>query len=203
MSDTARSPAVALWEFASIVEGILCADAIAKGTPINTLLTGTTHPGKYVVLVAGDTASVEVAGDIVVGTGIRPIDTRFLPDVAPEVAEAVTSRDVNASTRGESVGIVETATVSSGVDAADAAVKAASVSLSALRMADGIGGKAYVVVEGNLGDVEAAVDAARERAGTQLVGSVVLAQIADELRDDLAVSAQFLKRVRSHRGDTP
>lgn len=202
MSDSARSPAVALWEFASIVDGIQCADAIAKGTPVNTLLTGTTHPGKYVVLVAGDTASVEVARDIVEDTGVQSIDTRFLPDVAPQVAEAMTSDDVRAMTRGDSVGVVETTTVSSGVDAADAAVKAAIVSLSALRMADGIGGKAYVVVEGDLGDVEAAVDAARERAGAQLVGSVVLAQIADELRDDLAASERFLRRVRSHRRDT-
>jgi microcompartment protein CcmL/EutN len=199
LSDAKRSPAIALWEFASIVDGVQCADAIAKGAPIDALLTGTTHPGKYVVLVAGDTASVVVATEIVAGTGVDPIDTRFLADVAPQVADAVTSDDERSANSGVSIGVVETSTVSSGVDAADAAVKAATVTLSALRMADGIGGKAYVVVDGDLGDVEAAVEAACERAGAQLVGSVVISQLAEELREDLAASARFLKRVRSHR----
>ena len=36
MSDS-KSPAVALWEFASIVEGVNAADAIAKGAPIDLI----------------------------------------------------------------------------------------------------------------------------------------------------------------------
>ncbi len=203
MSEDQKSPAVALWEFTSIVDGVWCADAIAKGAPISALLTGTTHPGKYVVLVAGNTASVEVARDIVADANVDVIDSRFLPDIAPEVADAVTSSDVRSHNRGEAIGVVETASVSSGVDAADAAVKTAAIALGALRMADGIGGKAYVVVDGPLGEVEAAVDAACERAGDQLVGSVVIAQLAEELRDDLAASARFLKRVRAHRQESP
>lgn len=199
LSERPRSPAVAIWEFASIVDGVRCADAIAKGSPIDALLTGTTHPGKYVVLVAGDTASVAVAIDIVSETGVEPIDARFLPDIAVEVADAITDGDTSARVRGDAIGVVETSSVSSGVDAADAAVKAATVSLAAIRMADGIGGKAYLVVDGDVGDVEAAVAAAGERAGSQLVASVVIPQLTDDLREDLAASARFLQRVRAHR----
>ncbi|MDK1011117.1 MAG: BMC domain-containing protein [Actinomycetota bacterium] len=194
-----RSPAVALWEFVSIVEGVNAADAIAKGSPIDVLYTGTTHPGKYVVLVAGDTASVEVATEIVEDLETDLIDSVFLPDIAPTVADAIVTSDPSAPTTGDAVGLVETLTVASGVDAADAAVKAANVRLAALRMADGVDGKAYIVVEGAVGEVEAAVDAGVARAGDNVIASVVIAQLTDELRIDLAASAGFLERVRSHR----
>ena len=198
MSDQ-RSPAIALWEFASIVEGVNAADAIAKGAPINLLFTGTTHPGKYVVLVAGDTASVEVATMIVADLSVQLIDDVFLADIDPSVADAMVSSDTSASTSAEAVGLVETSTVASGVDAADAAVKAADVVLAALRMADGIDGKAYLVVEGTVGEVEAAVEAGVARAGSKLVASVVIPQLTDDLREDLAASARFLDRARAHR----
>jgi microcompartment protein CcmL/EutN len=194
-----RSPAIAIWEFASIAEGVNGADAIAKGAPVDLLYTGTTHPGKYVVLVAGDTASVEVAVSIVGDLRADLIDSVFLPDVHRTVTDAMVSSDTSAQTAAEAVGVVETASVASGVDAADAAVKAASVSLAAVRMADGIDGKAYFVVDGALGEVEAAVEAGVERAGEQLVAAVVIPQLTDELRDDLAASARFLDRMRSHR----
>jgi microcompartment protein CcmL/EutN len=194
-----RSPAIALWEFASIVEGVNAADAIAKGAPITLLFTGTTHPGKYVVLVAGDTASVEVATIIVADLSVQLIDDVFLADIDPSVANAMISSDTSASTSAEAVGLVETSTIASGVDAADAAVKSADVELSALRMADGIDGKAYLVVEGTIGDVEAAVEAGVARAGNKLVASVVIPQLTDDLREDLAASARFLDRARAHR----
>ena len=198
MSDQ-RSPAIALWEFASIVEGVNAADAIAKGAPIALLYTGTTHPGKYVVLVAGDTASVEVATIIVADLSVQLIDDVFLADIDPSVADAMVSSDTSAATAAEAIGLVETSTVASGVDAADAAVKAADVELAALRMADGIDGKAYLVVEGTIGEVEAAVEAGVARAGSKLVASVVIPQLTDDLREDLAASSRFLDRARAHR----
>jgi microcompartment protein CcmL/EutN len=187
-----------LWEFSSIVEGVNAADAIAKGAPIDLLYTGTTHPGKYLVLVSGDTASVEVATIIVAGLSVALIDLVFLPDVHPTVVDAMVSSDTSAPTSADAIGLVETKTIASGVDAADAAVKAADVSLAALRMADGIDGKAYFIVEGVIGEVEAAVEAGETRAAGQLVASVVIAQLTDDLRADLAASAGFLDRVRSH-----
>ena len=198
MSDQ-RSPAIALWEFSSIVEGVNAADAIAKGAPIALLFTGTTHPGKYVVLVAGDTASVEVATIIVADLSVKLIDEVFLADIDPSVADAMVSSETSAPTSAEAVGVVETSTVASGVDAADAAVKAADVELAALRMADGIDGKAYLVVEGTVGEVEAAVEAGVARAGSKLVASVVIPQLTDDLREDLAASSRFLDRARAHR----
>jgi len=197
-----RSTSVAIWEFHSVVHGVYAADAIAKGSPIDLLYTGTTHPGKYVVLVAGDTGSVEVASSVVQAMDVGLIDHVFLPDIAPSVVDAMVRSDDAARTEAEAVGLVETDTIASGVDAADAAVKAADVSLAALRLADGINGKAYLVVEGLVGDVGAAVDAGVQRAGEHVVASVVIPQLTDELRNDLAASSRFLDRVRAHKRES-
>ncbi len=203
MFDETIGSAVGVWEFDSIVDGIHAADAIAKGSPIATFFTGTTHPGRYVILVGGDTASVVVARDIVEDLDLVCLDTCFLPDIAAEVLAVVTGPDAPADARGDAIGVVETATVSSGIDAADAAVKAADVTLDALRLADGIGGKAYLVVSGTVGDAQAAVEAAIERADSRIVSSVVIAQLTEDLRVDLASASRFLDRVRSRGTEAP
>ncbi len=202
MSD-GTAPAIGLWEFTSVPAGIRCADDIIKGAPVRSTLTGTTHPGKYVVLVIGDTASVEVAGDIV-GETERPtlVDSVFLPDVAPEVAGALTAPSTPLKARGDAIGVVETTTVAAGIDAADAAVKHADVALAGLRLADGLGGKAYFVVDGPVGEVQAAVEAAIDRCGDLIADQVVIAQLTPELREDLEEAAQFVDRLRVH-GERP
>ena len=61
--------------------------------------------------------------------------------------------DVNAR---EAVGVVETFSVATCIEAADFAVKAAGVTLIRLHMAYGIGGKCYFVMSGDVADVETA-----------------------------------------------
>jgi microcompartment protein CcmL/EutN len=199
LSDTQRPPALGIWEFSSVPAGIECADAIIKGAPVDTISTGTTHPGKYVVLVTGDTASVEISGDIA-SERVRPslIDSVFLPDIATAVAEALLGPERPVALDAEAVGIVETSTVAAGVNAADAAVKHANVSLSGLRIADGLGGKAYFIVDGTVGEVDAAVEAAIDRSGDAVTDSVVIAQLTPELRIDLEAAARFADRVATY-----
>jgi microcompartment protein CcmL/EutN len=179
--------------------GIECADAIIKGAPVDSISTGTTHPGKYVVLVSGDTASVEVAGDIVAERE-RPslIDSVFLPDIAQDVADALLGPERLVNVDAEAVGVVETSSIAAGVDAADAAVKNARVALSGLRLADGLGGKAYFIVDGSVGEVEAAVEAANERSGESVTDSVVIPQLTPELKVDLEAAARFADRVATY-----
>lgn len=188
-----------MWEFSSIPAGIECADAIIKGTPVDSISTGTTHPGKYVVLVTGDTASVEVAGDIVTER-VRPslIDSVFLADVAVAVAAALLGPERPINLEAEAVGVVETTSVSAGIDAADAAVKHAHVSLSGIRLADGLGGKAYFIVDGTVGEVDAAIEAAIDRSGVAITDSVVIPQLTPELRIDLESAARFADRVATY-----
>jgi microcompartment protein CcmL/EutN len=195
------TPAVGLWEFTSIPAGVECADAIVKGAPIESILTGTTHPGKYVVLVIGDTASVDVAWDIV-NEIPRPslVGAVFLPDIADAVADALVNPHAVLTAEAEAVGVVETPTIAAGIDAADAAVKHADVALGGLRLADGLNGKAYFVVDGVVGEVQAAVEASLDRCGELISDSVVIPRLTRELREDLEAAAHFIDRLAAHGG---
>ena len=175
---------------------------MVKAAPLGSMYAGTVHPGKYLVLVGGDTASVEEALDTGhVSGGGAIVDSMFLPDVHPAVSAAITSSDESAGFGGEALGIVETSTVASIIDAADAGVKAARVDLVAVRLADGLGGKGYALFSGALADVEAAVAAAVERAEPtgSLLEHQLVPQLHREMADNLLSNLHFMSRVRLHR----
>jgi microcompartment protein CcmL/EutN len=97
----------------------------------------------------------------------------------------------------EALGIVETTTVAAAIDAADAGVKAAEVDLAAIRLADGLGGKGYVLFSGVVAEVEAALDAASSRAEGHgsLIRFDLIAQLHEEMADNLRADLHFLSRV--------
>jgi microcompartment protein CcmL/EutN len=195
---SARDPALALVEFSSIAGGIVTGDAMVKSSPIGSIYSGTVHPGKYLVLVSGDTASVEEA--LLVGRevgGELILDTVFLADVHPAVTQAVSSGGDTAWADDDALGIVETATVATILDAADAGVKAANVELVGVRLADGLGGKGYCLFSGVVAEVEAAVEAAAERAAPSgsLMQQRVIPQLHESMRDNLRADLRFMSRV--------
>ena len=155
-------PALALIEVASIARGHRVADAMVKRAPVELLRCDAVSPGKLLVLVAGDVASVdeafraglEVAGD-------AKLDALYLPGAHAQLPGALRG-EARAGDVGSvgALGIVETTTVAAAIVAADAAVKAAAVRLIEMQLARGIGGKAYFVLTGALDEIEAAVEAA-------------------------------------------
>lgn len=201
MSDAAGhfDPAIGLLEFDSIVAGLVAGDAMAKSSPVASLYAGTVHPGRYLVLVGGDTAAVEIA--IENGGGAAVIDSMFLADAHPAVIAAITTTDAAAPVEGDAIGVVETSTVATAIVAADAGVKAADVTLLALRLADDLGGKAYCLFTGAVADVEAAIEAATERTEHRepLVATTVIAQLHDDMRRNLAEELRFNQRLRRGR----
>ena len=197
-------PAIAIVEFDSIAAGIFTGDAMVKSSPVSSIYAGTVHPGRYLVLVTGDTASVEVALETGREAGADSvIDSIFLPAVHDDVVAAIVSSVEAADFDGDASGIVETDTVASVVDAADAGVKAAAVSLPAIRLADGLGGKGYAVFTGPVAEVEEAVEVAVERLRPtgHLVRYVIIPQIHEEMRQNLAEDLRFNQRLARHTGE--
>lgn len=189
-------PALAIVEFASIAVGIEAGDAMVKRAPLGVIQSGTVQPGKYIVLIAGDVASVEesLAAGIGLG-GDAIVDTVFLPDIHPEVVTAL--QGGRSFDDGEALGIIETRTVAAIIEAADAAVKGATVTAAQIELADGLGGKGYVLLGGVLSEVEAGVAAGVAAiTATQLIASVVIPQLHGEMRDDVIDSPFFSERVR-------
>ena len=189
-------PAVCLLEFSSVARGIAAGDAMVKRAPLQVLRAGTVHPGKYLVLVGGLTADVEealeagreVGGDVLV-------DVVHLPDVHPDVVASIAG--LRREDAGEALGVIEASTVAATIDAADAGVKGARVTIRDLRLADDLGGKGYVLFGGDLAEVEAAVGhgVARTAGSGQEVAHVVISQLHDEMRENLVADPRFGARV--------
>lgn len=169
-------PALAVLELASIARGYVALDAAVKRAEVTVLRSEPITPGKYWIALSGGEAEVDEAlAAAVTAAGAAKIDSVLLAYVHEAVGLAVAGAPV-ARCELASVGAVELASIAAAVRAADAAMKAAQVSLVDLHLARGIGGKGYVVLTGALSDVEAAVDAAVEAAGASwLVGREVIA----------------------------
>lgn len=205
-------PALALLELASIAVGIEAGDAMVKRAPVDVVHAGTIHPGRYLVLVAGAVADVEeaLAAGVEVGASCL-VDSVFLPNVHDQVVAAL--RGTRRPGRGEALGIVETATVSATIEAADAGVKGARVELLELRLGDGLGGKGYLLFDGSVSDVEAAVAIAVERisdprlAGAGAVPGArspiarVIPQLHREMRAELEAAPRFAARAGRTGGE--
>jgi microcompartment protein CcmL/EutN len=143
----------------SISRGMGVADAVVKRASVRLLIAEAVSPGKYLLLFGGEVAEVEEAfsaGLEKAGPGV--VDSLRLPRVEKGLWSALDG--VFRMDDGESVGIVETHTVASGLLAADAALKGADVWLTHLRLATGIGGKAVFTLCGSLPMVEAALECA-------------------------------------------
>ena len=185
-----EQPALALLEFNSIAIGIQAGDAMVKRAPVESIHSGTVQPGNYLVMVTGDVASVEEA----VGAGQEVgqsalLDTVYLPNVHPGVFAGISGdRKLRES---DALGVVETHTVASAIHAADAGLKGAEVTLWQLRLADGLGGKGIVLFAGLVADVEAAVEKAVERAKDQLLRQVIIPQLHEEMKDNVATYGRF------------
>lgn len=170
---SSRGPAIALLETSSIARGIEATDAMMKRASVELLLTTIVPRGKYLVMIGGAVADVEAslsAGREVAGSAV--VDEFLIQNADPQLPAAIRGRvKVQALV---AVGIIETKEVASAIFAADAAVKAADVTLIEARNQPGA--KGMVVLTGDVGAVRAAMAAgvATIRKEGMLIAEVVI-----------------------------
>jgi len=156
-----KEPSLGLIEFKSIAQGFLAADAVVKKAPVRLLTANPICPGKYLITFAGEVADVEESLQAGVNAGAdMVINQLFLPHLHDSVIPAIAG--VKAVKKYGALGIVESFSVASCVLAADKAAKVSPIELVEIRLANGIGGKAYFVLTGDLDQVEASTFAARD-----------------------------------------
>ena len=178
--------AIGLVEFISIARGIEATDAMVKVADVNLLLSKTVCAGKYISLIGGDVSSIERAIDVGVEiAGETLVDQFILPNVHPSVIPSITATTSIDDLR--SLGVIETFSVAASIVAADTAVKAALVDLVEIRAAIGLGGKSFVILNGDVADIRTAVKRGEEKAGKDgtLVYSIVIPAPRKELFDAL------------------
>jgi microcompartment protein CcmL/EutN len=179
--------AIGMIEMNSIAKGYAVGDAMLKAANVEIVFNRTICPGKFMVMVAGDVAAVESAMSAGLDMGSETIvDELLIPNVHPSVFSAISGTRVIEETAA--LGIIETFSVATIIQAADAAVKAANVELIDIHLAMAIGGKGFLTLTGDVAAVTAAVEAGTDfiKSKGMLVDKVVIPQPRKEiLRDKL------------------
>lgn len=167
--------AVGAVETTSIARGVEAADFMVKAADVRLLMANPVCPGKYITVVGGTVAAVTSAVEAGKNAASETlVDFMVIPNVHAQVFKAFT-----ATTEPKmlgAVGIIETFSLASAIVAGDQAVKSAAVDLLEIRLARALGGKAYVILTGEVSAVRSAVEsgvlAAREQG--LLLGSTVI-----------------------------
>jgi microcompartment protein CcmL/EutN len=175
--DLAVGPCIGLLETCSIARGVEVADCVLWEAKVELVSSGPVHPGKYVLLFTGTVQDVLAAlrsgaelaaGDLVDQLHIQQLHEQVLP--------ALRRRGGFVNGKLDALGIVETATVAAAIVAADLSLKTATVDLLDLRVANGLGGKSFFTLMGQVADVRSSVIAGARSAEArgQLVREVVI-----------------------------
>lgn len=176
--------AIGLVELASIGVGVKIEDAMLKAAPVELLVARTICSGKYIIVVAGEVSAVRASVDAGVALGEDAlIEERVIPQVHPSVFPAIGLSVALPDEPVEALGVVETFSASSIIEAADAAAKAASITLFRVHLAMAVGGKGFLLMTGEVAAVEAAVEAAAAVAAAD--GILVSKQVIPGPRPEL------------------
>ena len=198
-----KYPAIALIEFSSIATGVTASDAMVKKAPISMLKAGTVSRGKYLVLIGGSTASVEESFKEGLNVGSEAVvDKVFLPDIHPQVLDAMLGK--RKKVIYESFGIIETTSIAASIEAADAGIKGAVVDIIEIRMGDALGGKAFVMMNGKVEDVEAAVEIGMNAITNKALwrNKIIIPSLHPEMAKQIDISTRFgLAEYRKLPGD--
>lgn len=157
-------PALGLVEVQSIARGITVADAMVKRAEVALLLNRPVSPGKHLSLCSGEVAEVQEAMQAGLNqAGTALCDHLLLPQVHADVITALAGAVPFDPQAEQALGILETYSAAATIVGADAACKAAEVSIGELRLCDGLGGKGYALFFGEQDMVEAALLAAQRQ----------------------------------------
>ncbi|MCX7016501.1 MAG: BMC domain-containing protein [Candidatus Sumerlaeota bacterium] len=152
--------AVGMIETSSIAIGHEAEDAMLKAADVRLLVARTICSGKYLVIIGGDVAAVEaaLAAGRAAAEGVL-IDEMIVPVAHPGVFPALANSVALPAEQVGALGIVETFSACSIVEAADAAAKAAEVTLLRIHVAMAIGGKGFFLCTGDVAAVRSAIEA--------------------------------------------
>lgn len=175
--------AIGMVELSSIARGIETSDYMVKAALVELVKSSTVCPGKYIILISGDTGDVKASmAEGIKRGGEFVIDTLLIPNIHPQLVPALSA--TNQIPEIGAVGVVEFYSISAAITAADEAAKAANIILMEVRIGYAIGGKGFVSFTGDVGAVRAAVEAAR-RSSELLVEATVIPRPSKQVFNSL------------------
>jgi len=166
-------------EVVSIASGVELADGMVKAAGVELARAATLCSGRFIIYVGGDRDAVETSVGFARASGKRLTGSFVISHVSPLLMAALKKSEP--AVRGEALGVVECRFVSTGIHAADRAVKRSEVRLLKFVAGQGITGKAYFVLGGDVAAVREAVEAAKEALGDKLIEAVVIPNPAEAM----------------------
>ncbi len=160
-------------ECKSIAVGAKLADEMMKAGQVALVRAGSVCSGRFLIYVAGQCEAVKTVVEYARSFEQKLVGSFVLSGISPQVLAAL-KKSVRAKD-GDALGVVESRIVSSGVAAADLAVKSASVTLLRIVSGSGINGKSYFIIGGDVAAVAEATEAAQKALGKDLIGVEVIA----------------------------
>ncbi len=181
------STAIGIVELSSIAAGYQAHDAMLKAADVETIIARTICSGKFLVVIGGSVSAVTSAlsaGKNVAGGFL--IETLNIPNIDRQVFAALSGTVQLPADHSRAMGIVETFSATPIIEAADAAVKTADVTLYRVHVSMAIGGKGFMLLNGDVGAVNSAVAAAKEviKVSGMLVNTVVIPSASPQLFTD-------------------
>ena len=148
---------IGLLELKSIPVGVQSADEMLKAANVELLVATAICPGKYIIIISGQVGAVKSymeKGRQVAGTFL--ICHHTINNVHASVPSALVGTvDVERIT---ALGMLETMSALTAVQAADIAAKASNITLMEVRVARGLGGKGYLIFTGEVSAVKSALN---------------------------------------------
>ena len=164
--------AIGMVELSSIARGIETSDFMVKAAQVDLIRSSTVCPGKYIIIVGGETGDVKAAMEEGLAKGgANVVDSLRISNVHEQLIPALTGT-VTVENPG-AVGVLEFYSVASAILAADEAAKAANITLIEVRIGYAIGGKGFVTLTGDVGAVRAAVAAAKQDKDLYVESTVI------------------------------
>ncbi len=167
-------------ECRSIASGAALSDKMLKVADIELIRAGTICPGKYIIYIGGSVSSVESAISMADSSGVKLVGSFVISGVSNEIIRAVGRASSILSNKDDetiqALGIVESSAVGACIQAADDVLDKADVKLRRIVLGQGIAGKAYFVVTGDLSAVNIAVGEGKRSLDKKLLEAVVIAR---------------------------
>jgi microcompartment protein CcmL/EutN len=163
--DVALDVAIGVLELCSVARGVEVADAVLKEARVEMLFSTPVQPGKYVMLFTGPVQDVRASaarGAALAGTDL--VDQLVIPQIHEQVVPMLRRKGGRINGQLDAIGVVETTTVASTISSADVALKTATVDLIDVRIANGLGGKSFYTLTGEVSDVRSSVAAGARAA---------------------------------------
>jgi microcompartment protein CcmL/EutN len=183
----ATPKAIGAIELSSIGIGYQIEDEMLKAAAVELLIGRTICSGKYLIVIGGDVSAVEAAVQAgLANAGEAIIDHLTLANVHETVFPALGQSVALGPDAAGALGVIETFSGVSVLAAADAAAKAARITLMRIHVAMALGGKGLCLMTGTVADVRQGVQvaAAEVRRRGLLVSEIVIPRPSRELFGD-------------------